>query len=228
MKTSISRYLDHAVLKPEMTIQEAHDAIAEGVMYEVKTVCVRPCDIPMAIKLCKGSGTVVCCVLAFPHGDIPTALKEAEARLYIALGVREIDMVANYGHIRSHEWKLVLEDVSAVALIAKQAGVLLKVIIETAMLTISEIAKTTEICVEAGANYVKTSTGFNGEGATEAGVKAILEAAGGRILVKASGGIRDRTRAQMFIDMGCSRLGVGYNSTKATCDETKHASRDDY
>jgi deoxyribose-phosphate aldolase len=167
-------------------------------------------------------------VLAFPHGVIPTALKESEAKLYIALGVQEIDMVANYGYIRSHEWKLVQQDIAAVASITKQAGVLLKVIIETAMLTIGEIAKSTDICAEAGANYIKTSTGFNGEGATEAGVKAMLNTAAGRILVKASGGIRDRDRAQMFINMGCSRLGVGYNSTKAICDETKHASRDDY
>ena len=228
MNNPISRYLDHAVLKPELTIQEARDAIAQGVAYKVKTVCVRPCDISMAVKLCKGSETDVCCVLAFPHGVIPTALKESEAKLYIALGVREIDMVANYGYIRSHEWKLVLQDVAAVASITKQAGVLLKVIIETAMLTIGEIAKATEICVEAGANYVKTSTGFNGEGATEAGVKAMLDTAAGRILVKASGGIRDRARAQLFVNMGCSRLGVGYNSTKAICDETKLASRDDY
>jgi deoxyribose-phosphate aldolase len=225
MKTPISRYIDHAVLKPEMTVQEAHNAIAQGIAYKVKTVCVRPCDIPMAIQLCKGSETDVCCVLAFPHGDIPTASKEAEAKLYIVLGVKEIDMVANYGHIRSHEWTLVLQDIAAVAAIAKRAGILLKVIVETAMLTISEIAKTTEICVEAGADYVKTSTGFNGEGATEAGVKAILETAAGRILVKASGGIRDRARAQLFIDMGCSRLGVGYNSTSVICDEKPLASR---
>ena len=137
-------------------------------------------------------------------------------------------MVANYGLIRSHEWNPVLQDIVAVASITRQAGVLLKVIIETAMLTIDEIAKATEICVEAGADYVKTSTGFNGEGATEAGIKAMLEAAAGRISIKASGGIRDRARAHMFVTMGCSRLGVGYNSTRAICDGTPPVSTENY
>lgn len=228
MNTPINRYIDHAVLKPEMTNQEARDAIAEGVSYKVKTVCVRPCDIPMATALCEGSETEVCCVLAFPHGDTPTAAKEAEARLYVALGVREIDMVANYGLIRSHEWNAVLQDIVAVASITRQAGILLKVIIETSTLTIDEIAKATEICVEAGADYVKTSTGFNGEGATEAGIKAMLEAAAGRIAIKASGGVRDRARADMFVKMGCSRLGVGHNSTRAICDGTAPVSKENY
>ena len=228
MSAQIGRYIDHAVLDPAMTSEEARDAIREGVSYKVKTVCVRPCDIPMAVALCKGSQTEVSCVLAFPHGNIPTEAKQAEARLYVALGVQEIDMVANYGLIRSHEWSAVLADIAAVAAITKQAGVLLKVIIETAVLTISEIAKTTEICVEAGADYVKTSTGFNGEGATEAGVKAILEAAGGRILVKASGGVRDRARADLFIEMGCSRLGVNCKSTSVICDGGPATSKENY
>ena len=228
MNEPINRYLDHAVLKPEMTRLEAREAIAVGVSYNVRTVCVRPCDIPMAVELCEGRETAVCCVLAFPHGDVPTAVKEAEARLYVSLGVREIDMVSNYGRIRSQEWAAVLQDIAAVARIARPANVLLKVILETAMLTIDDLVRATELCVEAGADYVKTSTGFNGEGATEAGVKAILGAARGRILVKASGGVRDRARARMFLDLGCSRLGVGWNSTQAICDMASVASSEGY
>ena len=214
----ISRYLDHAVLRPEMTREEAADAIRLGIDYEVKTVCVRPCDIDLAVSMCAGTKTEVCTVLSFPHGTGCPEGKTAEAEVYCKKGVREIDMVANYGLIRSGLWEEVEADIAAVVKVAHANNVLVKVIFETSQLTLDEIARVTEICVEAGADFVKTSTGFNGAGATEEGVAVMIKTAAGRIKVKPSGGIRDAARAKMFVAMGADRLGVGYNSTQAICE----------
>ena len=214
----IHRYLDHAVLKPEMTRQEAIDAIQLGIDYKVRTACVRPCDIELAAKMCKGTETEVSCVLAFPHGCTSSLVKADEARRYIAAGTNEIDMVANFGFVRSGMWDEVTADIKAVTDVAKPAGVLVKVIFETSYLTIDEIKRTVECAIEAGADFVKTSTGFGGEGATVEGVKVMLDTAAGRIKVKPSGGIRDRAKAEMFVEMGAMRIGNGFTSTKAICE----------
>ena len=216
----INRYLDHAVLKPELSRDEARDAIQLGIDYKVRTVCVRPADIEMASKMCKGTQTEVSCVLAFPHGDTMSSVKAEEAKAYIAAGAHEIDMVVNFGFVRSAMWDEVVADIRAVTGVAKPAGVPVKVIFETSYLTLDEIRRTTECAIEAEASFVKTSTGFGGEGATEEGVRAMLDAASGRIEVKASGGIRDRARAELFVNMGVSRLGNGFTSTKAICDDS--------
>lgn len=213
MDLGIARYIDHAVLKPELSRDEAVEAIKSGIFYGVKTVCVRPTDIETAISLCKGSQTEVSCVLAFPHGCVPAEVKAFEASQYVAKGVAEVDMVANYGFIRSGLWKEVLADISAVREATAKAGVLLKVIFETCTLTLDEIARATEIAIEAGADYVKTSTGFHSQGATQETVSAMLKASAGRIRVKASGGIRDFEQARRYVEMGCDRLGVGYTTT---------------
>ena len=224
----VNRYLDHAVLKPDMTQEEAASAIQLGIDYKVRTVCVRPCDIEMAAKMCQGTETEVSCVLSFPHGTNPTSIKVLEAKEYIIMGTNEIDMVANYGFIRSGLWERVALDIKAVTEAAKPSGTLVKVIFETSQLTVNEIKKTTEICISAGADYVKTSTGFNGEGATVEGVQAMLDTSSGRIMVKASGGIRDRAKAKLFVDMGVHRLGNGYTSTVAICDGAENKSEGTY
>lgn len=213
-----NRYLDHAVLKPEMTQKEAREAIQVGIDYKVKTVCVRPCDIEMAVNMCRGTETEVSCVLAFPHGTAPSEIKAFEASLYLQKGVDEIDMVANYGYIRSGEWLKVENDIRSVSDVTKAAGKVLKVILETSQLTVDEITEATECAIRAGADFVKTSTGFYGGGATAEAVEAMVKAARGRIQVKASGGIRNSEQARMFIDMGASRLGNGYSSTAAICN----------
>jgi deoxyribose-phosphate aldolase len=215
---SINRYLDHAVLKPEMAQKEAEDAIRLGIRYKVKTVCVRPCDIDLALRLCNGTETGVSCTLGFPHGVVPSEIKVEEAKLYAAKGIKEIDMVANFGYIKSGLWDLVERDVRLVSEVTREKGIVLKVILETALLTEEEIIKATEACISANADFVKTSTGFNGGGADVEAVKTMLKAAGGRIAVKAAGGIRDYSRAKLFIDMGCSRLGNNYAATPAICD----------
>jgi deoxyribose-phosphate aldolase len=212
---AINRYLDAAVLRPEMTRDEAIAAIRESIAWKTKTVCVRPYDIALAKELCEGTETGVSCVLSFPHGTAPTAVKAFEARTYCDLGVDEIDMVANYGMIRSGEWAYVEADIRAVCEACKPARVPVKVILETCQLTPSEIAKATEISITAGAAFVKTSTGFSSSGASVEAVKSMIDAARGRIEVKASGGIRDRETALTYIKMGVTRLGTNYTASKA-------------
>ena len=217
MTKDINRYLDHAVLKPDMTRAEALAEMRIGVEYKVRTICVRPADIPLAVELCKGTETEVSCVLAFPHGTALNTSKADEAKRYVEMGVAEIDMVVNYGFIRSGLWAELEADIRAVTDVARPAGVKVKTIFETATLTLDEVARATEVAIAAQADFVKTSTGFGGEGATEDGVRTMLATAAGRIEVKPSGGIRDRERAEMFIAMGATRLGVGASSTPGIC-----------
>lgn len=216
-----NRYIDHAVLKPEMTQEEARDAIQLGIDYKVRTVCVRPCDIDMAVQMCRGTETGVSCVVAFPHGITPPEIKAKEGELYIQKGVIEIDMVSNYGYIRSKLWDKVEEDIRAVTSVTKASGVTLKVILETSQLTLDEIKMATECAIKAGADFVKTSTGFYGGGATVEAVEAMLKAGSGRIKVKASGGIRNAAQAKTFLDMGVQRLGNGFSATPAICSGEK-------
>lgn len=216
---ALNRYLDAAVLKPEMTQEEVSGAIRACIALKTFSVCVRPCDIALAQSLCQGSETKVCVVLGFPHGDQLSASKADEAARYIELGVDEIDMVANYGWVKSGDWEAVRHDIAGVACRKKAAGILLKVIFETAQLDAGAIVRLTEVCIEAGADYVKTSTGFNGEGARVEDVRLMLDAAQGRAKVKPSGGIRDAASARQFIAMGASRLGVGWTSCAAICGE---------
>jgi len=211
----INRYLDAAILKPELTESEVIAAITESVKWQTKTVCVRPCDIQLAKRMTAGTATGVSCVLAFPHGTTTTAVKAFEATEYIGLGTDEIDMVANYARIRSGDWAYVESDIRTIAQVCNAQRIPLKVIFETCYLTPEEIARTTEICIRAGAAFVKTSTGFATGGATVDAVKVMLDTAKGRISVKPSGGIRDRETALKYVEMGAERLGTNYTASEA-------------
>ena len=214
----IGRYIDHAILKPNMTEEEVIRDIKLGLQYHVRTVCVRPCDIELALSLCKGTDTDVCCVLDFPHGAGGAAMKEAAAKAYAEMGLFEIDMVMNIGAARSGKWDVVGDEIRRVVKQAHAKNVPVKVIFETCYLTTEQIAKATEVCIECGADFVKTSTGFGTCGATPEAVRIMLDTAKGRIKVKASGGIRDFKTAKMYVDMGVERLGVGSTSSAAICD----------
>ncbi|MDQ8193879.1 deoxyribose-phosphate aldolase [Coraliomargarita sp. SDUM461004] len=224
----INRYLDAAILKPEFTESDLIEAIKACIQLKTYSVCVRPCDITIAQQLCQETETAVCVVLGFPHGVQLPASKADEARRYIERGVDEIDMVANYGWIRSEKWKDVEADIVTVAQLTRSAGVPLKVIFETAHLSSEAIKRMVEVCVRAGADFVKTSTGFNGEGAKVEDVQIMLESAAGRIKVKPSGGIRDQSDALNFIKMGAHRLGVGWTSCQTICEGTKAQSKSGY
>ena len=215
----IAKYIDHAVLKPGMTQAEAASEIQKGVACGVCTVCVRPCDIDLAKAICKGSETRVICVLDFPHGCAGAEAKATLATIYAAQGVSEIDMVMNYGLARSGAWDRVSEEVRGVVAASHAKGVAVKVIFETSELTLDEIRKATEVCAEAGADFVKTSTGFSTKGATPEAVTAMVEAARGRIKVKASGGIRTKEQAEAYLSMGAERLGIGSTTTPLLCSK---------
>ena len=214
----ISRYFDSAVLKPNMTDDEVKAAIQLGIDYDSYSVCVRPCDIDLALEMCKGTNTVVSCVLDFPHGDSTAEGKAALAEIYAAKGVAEIDMVMNYGFARSGKWDEVKRGIEGVVKAAKKYNVGVKVIFESCELTVEEVKKGTEICIEAGADFVKTSTGFAASGASEEAVQAMLDASAGRIKVKPSGGVRSYETAKKYVDMGADRLGIGFSSAKAICN----------
>ena len=211
---NIARYFDAAVLKPEMTPEQVEAAIKESIAGDALTVCVRGCDIQLAKKLCEGTNTAVSCVLDFPYGYSGVEVKRAAARDYAAQGVLEIDMVMNYGAAIGGKWDVVEEEIRAVVEEAHAKNVGVKVIFETSQLNDAQIRKATEVCIAAKADFVKTSTGFNGCGATVEAITAMLETAKGRIKVKASGGIRNYETAKMYVDMGVERLGIGYGSCK--------------
>lgn len=219
----IARYLDHAILKPEMTQDEVKAAIQIGIDNNVKTVCMQPRDIKLAQEMCKGTNTEVITVLDFPHGCATPEAKEALAGIYADMGVAEIDMVMNYGYARSGLWDEILREVSLVVNKSHAKSIPVKVIFETSELTLEEVAKATEICIEAGADFVKTSTGFSKEGATHEKVKCMLDTAKGRIKVKPSGGVRNYEQAKAYADMGVDRIGNGFSSTEAIVKGEKEA-----
>ena len=224
---NIARYFDSAILKPDMTPEQVEAAIQESISFDSYSVCVRGCDIDLAVRLTQGTNTVVSCVLDFPYGYSGIETKRAAARDYASRGVKDIDMVMNYGAARGGAWDVVEAEVRAVVEEAHKQGVIVKVIFETSQLNLDQIRKATEVCIAAGADFVKTSTGFNGGGATVEAVQAMLETAKGRIKVKPSGGIRNYETAKMYVDMGASRLGCGYTSCKPIC-EGEGESKDAY
>ncbi len=219
----ISRYFDAAVLKSEMTPQQVEEAIREAIAWDSYSVCVRGCDIDLALELTRGTNTSVGCVLDFPYGYGGLEAKRMAARAYAAKGVEDIDMVMNYGAARGGAWDVVEEEIRAVVEEAHAKGVIVKVIFETSQLNARQIARATEVCIAAGADFVKTSTGFLGGGATVEAVQTMLETAQGRIKVKPSGGIRDYETARKFVDMGVHRLGLGYGSCRTVCEGEKAA-----
>jgi deoxyribose-phosphate aldolase len=229
MNPNLNRFIDASVLRPDLTRNEALTAMKFCLQHEPRALCVRPCDLEFAGEVCRGTSTDLCTVLGFPHGNQLPASKADEAKRYVECGVAEIDMVANYGLARSGLFDLVLADIEAVVAVTRPASVALKVIFETDQLDLPTIRRMTELSVHAGADWVKTSTGFNGAGATDEVVRAMLESAAGRIKVKASGGVRSRMRAEHLISLGVERLGVNVASLGAVCaDEPLSAAATGY
>lgn len=209
----VAALLDHAVLKPNFT---AADLAAHAVMCVARGVgclCVRPADVAAAVGHVAGSPVVVASVIGFPHGSHRPETKALESRLAIADGAKELDMVIALGPLLSGDESRVREDIGAVVAAARPYGVLVKVIFETCYLTPAQIVTACRLAEEAGANFVKTSTGFGTSGATPEAVRLMLDTVGGRLGVKASGGIRTWDDAVMYLDMGCTRLGVGDAAT---------------
>jgi deoxyribose-phosphate aldolase len=211
---NVARVLDHAVLKPEYSAAELASHAGMCVDRGVGCLCVRSCDVAEAARLVAGSPVVVAAVIGFPHGAVRPEVKALEARLAIADGARELDMVINVGALTSGREDLVRDDIAAVVAEAKPAGGIVKVILETCYLSVDEIRTACRLAEEAGADFVKTSTGFGVRasgptGATPEAVRIMLDTVGDRLQVKASGGIRTWDDAVAYLGMGCTRLGVG-------------------
>ena len=208
----IARYIDHAVLDPALTPEEVRAAIQLGIDNDVFSVCVQPRDIETALAMCKGTNTCVSCVLDFPQGCGGAEVKRAAARAYAEMGVQEIDMVMNYGAAKGGDWAAVREEIFGVVEEAHARGVLVKVIFETCELSEDCIRQGVDVCVDVGADFVKTSTGFAAKGATPEAVMTMVSQAAGRVRVKASGGIRTLEDARAYVEMGAERLGVGFST----------------
>ena len=214
----LASYIDQSVLKPEFTQEDIRRYIKEGIDYGCSTVCVNPASLDIAAELCSGTETKICVVCDFPFGLSTTRSKCLQAEEYCRRGdIFELDIVANYGWIRSGLWDKVKEDIQAVVEVCHKYNTAVKVILETDALTHEEIAKATRVAVEAGADFVKSSTGFYTGGpcvgATEEVVAIMLENTEGKAQVKGSGCIRTREHFLKLIDMGIDRMGIGYKST---------------
>ncbi|MFZ2360896.1 MAG: deoxyribose-phosphate aldolase [Anaerolineae bacterium] len=208
MPADLARMIDHTLLKPDASRDEITKLCGEARANSFATVCVNPAWVPLCADLLRGSPVKVCTVVGFPLGATLPEVKAFETERAIAGGASEIDMVQNIGALKSHDYQLVAEDVAAVvrAAHARQASV--KVIIEAALLTDEEKVESCAIAQAAGADYVKTSTGFASGGATAADVALMRQVVGPGIGVKAAGGIRSAQDAQAMIAAGATRLGA--------------------
>lgn len=203
----INQYIDHTALKAETTIKQIEKLCAEAREYKFFSVCVNSYYVKKAFALLNGSNVKVCTVVGFPLGASTMEAKRFEAMKAIAEGAREIDMVINVSAIKSNDWQYVLDDMSSLAQVVHQQNGLLKVILETCLLTEEEKRKACELAVKANVDFVKTSTGFSTSGATVEDVK-LMRSIVGNMGVKASGGIRDAETARKMIEAGATRLGT--------------------
>ncbi len=207
-RTSLAKYMDHTLLKPEATAVDIDRVVAEARQFGTASVCVNPYWVARVAAGLAGSGVKTCTVIGFPLGATSTASKVAETRDATAHGAQEIDMVINIGELKAGNDDAVRSDISAVANAAHEAGALLKVIIETCLLSNEEKRRACELSVAGGADFVKTSTGFSTGGATAADIALMRETVGPELGVKASGGIRTLEAAIAMIEVGATRLGV--------------------
>lgn len=212
----VAATIDHAVLKPDQTEQDVRENAQMCIERRVASLCVRPCDVKLAAELLKDSPVMVSCVLSFPHGADAKAVKAFQAKQAIEDGAREIDMVINIGQFLSGNYDAVREDIKAVVDVAHASDVKVKVIQESGLLTMEQVVKACELSCEAGADFVKTSTGFNSTPATPEIIDVMIKTVGDRMMVKPSGGIRTWETAVAYLEQGVDRLGVA--STEAVLD----------
>jgi deoxyribose-phosphate aldolase len=218
-KEEVAQKIDHAVLKPEFSIADLQIHAQMCMKKKVYSMCVKPCDIAVAKRLLEGSEVKVSCVLSFPHGADTIEVKAFQAKKAVEDGVDEIDMVMNIGRFLGKDYSYVVEDIKAVVEVAHSHGVPVKVIQESGLLTLEQVAKACELAYLGGADFVKTSTGFGPGKATPEIIDVMIKTVGDKMKVKASGGIRTWEEAVAFIEQGAHRLGVG--STEAVLNGTK-------
>ena len=207
MDKKLASMIDHTILKPEATAEQIEKLCSEAREYGFFSVCINPVYVGLAAGLLKNSGVKVCTVVGFPLGACTTKAKAFETEDAIANGAQEIDMVIHVGAMKSKNYEYVHEDIKAVVNAARGKA-LVKVILENCLLEKEEIAMACSICKKAGADFVKTSTGFNKSGATAEDIKIMRETVGSEMGVKAAGGIRDFVTAKAMVDAGASRIGA--------------------
>lgn len=202
----VNKYIDHTVLKPETTKAQILTLCQEAKQYDFASVCVNPTWVSTCAHELMGTDVKVCTVIGFPLGATFKEVKAYETKLAIENGATEIDMVINVGAAKDQNFELVYEDIKAVVDAAN--GVLVKVIIETCLLTDEEKVKACEMAVKAGAQFVKTSTGFSTGGATAADVALMRQTVGESVGVKASGGVRTTEDIKTMVEAGANRIGT--------------------
>lgn len=203
----LRKYIDHTLLKPDATEEQINQIIEDAKTYQFASVCVNPYWVNHCYDRLKETNVKVCTVIGFPLGTSTTSIKVAETKEAIQSGAEEVDMVINIGALKMNDDETVKNDILAVVNAAKDKA-LVKVIIETALLNNDEKKRACQLALEAGADFVKTSTGFLGGGATVEDVKLMRQIVGDHMGVKASGGIRDRKTAEAMIAAGATRIGA--------------------
>ena len=206
-KKEIAKYLDDTLLKADATPEQIVKICKEAKTYGCASVCVNSGYVPLVSKELAGSGVKTCCVIGFPLGACTSETKAAETADSIEKGANEVDMVINVGRAKAGEWDYVKSDIEAVVK-AAAGKALVKVIIETCLLTDEEKVKACQAAKEAGADFVKTSTGFSTGGAKVEDIRLMRETVGPDMGVKASGGVRDFEKAQAMIEAGATRIGT--------------------
>ncbi|AWX69253.1 deoxyribose-phosphate aldolase [[Mycoplasma] anseris] len=201
-----NKLVDHTLLKPEALSKDIDKLIEEAKTYNFKSICIAPSYIKYAKEKLAGTDILICTVIGFPLGYNATSVKVYETKIAISHGADEIDMVINIGRFKDKEYEYVLNEIKA---IKNECGdKILKVIVETALLTNEEIEKITEIVLQSGADFIKTSTGFSYRGASFEDIKIMKKIAKDNLLIKASGGIKNGDDAIEMVKLGANRLGM--------------------
>lgn len=217
---TVNRYIDHTILKPDTPKEAVLKVCQEAREHEFFSVCVNPYYIPVVKEALKGSIVKVCAVVGFPLGASVKEVKAFEAKMAIEAGADEIDMVINIAALKNEAYEDVLEDIKAVKAVT-DGKALLKVIIEACLLTDDEKVKACELSQIAGAEFVKTSTGFSSGGATTADIALMRRTVGAEMGVKASGAVRDYETAMAMIEAGATRIGASASVAIATHAESE-------
>ena len=215
----IAKMLDHSTLQPFLTQADIRRGAEIALRYDTASMCVRPCDVPLVASLLKGSDVRVCTVIGFPHGDSETAIKTQEAALALEEGCEELDMVINIGRLLEGDDDYVRREIAGIVSLAHARSAIVKVIIETCSLNDEQKVRACRLAEEAGADFVKTSTGYGTKGCTMEDLKLMRASVSASVRVKGSGGIRDLDTVLMARALGASRCGV--SATEPIMEEAR-------
>ena len=219
----IAKMLDHSTLQPFLTDEDIRKGCELALRYDTASVCARPCDMPLVASLLRGSDVKVCTVIGFPHGTHRTAIKVAEAKQALADGCTELDMVINIGKLLGGDEDSVRDEIRQIVQVAHEAGALVKVILETCYLTDAQKVTACHLSEEAGADFVKTSTGYGTKGCTIQDLQLMRRSVSERVQVKGSGGIRDLDTVLSARAVGATRCGVSATAAIMAEAEKRYA-----